>query len=583
MPSSPSLSIKDSCFDNLPDFHSTPMEIDPASPTLPPPPSPKTLSDSLNDGPLPLPPVDESLDLSIAPPPVVPNLCDYVLPSNLAYLNDPDNADSSNADPSNSSFLNALCLPDSFSAQSELTFIQGRKGGNQACYDGYVYTADKPKANGHHRWQCRDRRLYKPTCTARLITDGNSPGNNVITVPTHCHPASHREVLKAKAISDIKYSTSATTPGSVVKDVLQTVPADVRGELSMNPEKLKKLNRRYRAKIQLAPSNPSTAAEIVIPYEFLVDVFDRTFLQHDITTAEGYRILLFASDISLNAANAASVSITYADGTFSVCPPQFEQVWIIRGHFDHDTPLPILYALLQNKRLPSYLAVVEFLHSRCPRLNPVSVILDFEQNEHKAFLTFYPRARIQGCLWHFTNCHLKKCKKVFPGFMKDTPLRELCSYVFGLPFVPVDDVLQAWSELKNELFKLRPTPQTVQYIRYTEETWIFSTSYTLDMWNVNAAVNYEEPRTNNASEGGNNAMKRHFKCDHPTIWKFIDCLRIFHAEVETKLEQLAQGHTVNAPRRLRWRKREQQIQKDVEEYNPADKREFMRKIGFKYT
>ena len=110
------------------------------------------------------------------------------------------------------------------------------------------------------------------------------------------------------------------------------------------------------------------------------DAFSNTFLQLNTTTREGYRVLLFSTDIALNACNYSTVHIIYADGTFKVAPPQFTQLWVISGHFSHNTVLLIAYALLENKRATSYLTVVEFISHRCPNLNPVTVVLDFEKH-----------------------------------------------------------------------------------------------------------------------------------------------------------------------------------------------------------
>ena len=68
------------------------------------------------------------------------------------------------------------------------------------------------------------------------------------------------------------------------------------------------------------------------------------------------------------------------------------------GHFAHNPALTIVYALLENKRLASYLTVIRYLSQRCPRLNPVTVGLDFEKVEHNSSRSVYPRSEIQGCL-----------------------------------------------------------------------------------------------------------------------------------------------------------------------------------------
>ena len=517
-------------------------------------------------------------DLQIRP---VPNLSDYILPPNLAHLNCTYTVtDGRTSDQHSASILsNETTLADTQAANPpELTFIRGRRGGQQACYVGFIYTFDRDRKNGTYYWQCRERKEYTPNCTARLITVGNTDGATVRQNPEHCHPPSYTEVLKSTVISNVKYDTSNKTPGNVVKDALKSTPADVKALLP-KAHLLKKCNRRYRNKLHLAPSVPATAADIVIPDEYTVDAFSNTFLQLDTTTREGYRVLLFSTDIALNACNYSTVHIIYADGTFKVAPPQFTQLWVIRGHFSHNTVLPIAYALLENKRATSYLTVVEFISHRCPNLNPVTVVLDFEKAEHKAFRTCYPNAEVQGCLFHFNQAQLKQFRAI-PDFFKDQPLRQTLSSVYGLPFLPVDDVLPTWTELKTLAFNLRPCPAISKYIAYIEKNWIFNSSYPISMWNVSTAVEYDEPRTNNSSEGGNNGLARMFNSQHPSLWTFIDGLRAFHAEQEMKYQQLSQGESPNEPQRKKWREREAKLRMLVDNYDRSNKLDFIQKVSY---
>ena len=149
-------------------------------------------------------------------------------------------------------------------------------------------------------------------------------------------------------------------------------------------------------------------------------------------------------------------------------------------------------------------------------------------------------------------------------------LRVLLSSVYGLPFLPIGDVLDAWTEMKTRIWILYPTHAITDYITYFEKTWLFSTSYPISMWNISSAVEYDEPRTNNASEGGNNALNRAFNASHPSMRTFISTLRKFHAEVETKYQQMSVGTATSEAR----------IKHIVESYNPADKLDFLRKIGY---
>ena len=126
------------------------------------------------------------------------------------------------------------------------------------------------------------------------------------------------------------------------------------------------------------------------------------------------------------------------------------------------------------------------------------------------------------------------------------------------------------------------TASISEYLSYFKANCLFSTTYPPAMWNMSSAVDYEEPRTNNGSEGGNNSLASAFSSSHPTIWVFIESLKNFHAEMELKYCQLSRGMAPNEPQRKRWRLREQDLQDYVARYNPACKQQYHRRIGLHF-
>ena len=45
---------------------------------------------------------------------------------------------------------------------SPLSFLTGRRMGQQCTYNGHTYSHDKTKDNGRSYFQCKDRKLYTP-------------------------------------------------------------------------------------------------------------------------------------------------------------------------------------------------------------------------------------------------------------------------------------------------------------------------------------------------------------------------------------------------------------------------------------
>ena len=163
-------------------------------------------------------------------------------------------------------------------SEPTLSFIQGWKGSDQACYEGYIYSKNRIRPNGDIYWQCRDRKIYTPSCTGRLYTKSKE---SVIRQTAHNHQPSHTEVLKSAVISSIKYNVTAATPGDVVRDALASAPDDVKAVLPAT-YLLKKQMRINCKKNQAAQSSSATTADIVIPRR----IQERLCRQHATTTED---------------------------------------------------------------------------------------------------------------------------------------------------------------------------------------------------------------------------------------------------------------------------------------------------------
>ena len=70
--------------------------------------------------------------------------------------------------------------------------------------------------------------------------------------------------------------------------------------------------------------------------------------------------------------------------------------------------------------------------------------------------------------------------------------------VYGLAFVPIDDVVLGWNGLKPLLTQYSAT---ASFITYFESNWLSNRHYPIAMWNCYSATLSDDPRTNNYSEG----------------------------------------------------------------------------------
>ena len=162
----------------------------------------------------------------------------------------------------------------------------------------------------------------------------------------------------------------------------------------------------------------------------------------------------------------------------------------------------------------------------------------------------YPSARIQGCNFHFNQLQLKQFR-IISDYHSNEVLRIHLWCVYGLLSIPLTDVIDAWTELKAVIWTCCPTQAMSKYITYFEKNLTFSSSSPPSLWNCCAATLNGDPRTNNASEGGNNALKHATTSNNPCIWSFVPTIRAFNSEMEQKLLLLWQNIDPERPQRPR--------------------------------
>ena len=83
---------------------------------------------------------------------------------------------------------------------------------------------DKTAANGRGYYQCKDRKLYTPSCKGRLVV----LGDNVLKESPHCHPPSLKDVGVNKFLSGIRRNNTNETPANVVREQLVDAPDAVK-------------------------------------------------------------------------------------------------------------------------------------------------------------------------------------------------------------------------------------------------------------------------------------------------------------------------------------------------------------------
>ena len=115
----------------------------------------------------------------------------------------------------------------------------------------------------------------------------------------------------------------------------------------------------------------------------------------------------------------------------------------------------------------------------------------------------------------------------------------------ALAFVPVGDEPYYYDALENSL------PEDVDPIlNYFEEYYVGrlrangqrpTPMFPIPLWNVHNGTMLGQDRTNNAHVGWHRRFVSQLTCHHPTLWKFINCLKAEEKSTKQRCEQLLAG------------------------------------------
>jgi hypothetical protein len=225
----------------------------------------------------------------------------------------------------------------------------------------------------------------------------------------------------------------------------------------------------------------------------------------------------------------------YADGTFSSSPGIFYQLYTIHS-VQYSNVLPSVYALLPNKTEEIYIRLFKKIVELKPELNPLSIMLDYEQAAINAVKKVFPQTTINGCFFHF-------CQSV-RRHIQDTGLsvkyRENPKFALNikmlnaLAYVPPESVIIVFEDLIESDFYKENELILTPLLDYFEDAWIGrigrnrqrrSPKFPIKLWNCYDLIKNDIRRTNNAIEGWHNSFKSILNAVHPSIWKFIDALK----------------------------------------------------------
>lgn len=461
-----------------------------------------------------------------------------------------------------------------------LQFVKSQKGKDLLVYHGHMFSKEKTDENRKIIWKCLS--YAKSKCSARIHT----MDDGVIKEPhDHNHAPDQAKVQVKNVISGMKdraETAPETSTHQIVAASVVNLGVAVQGQLPSVPC-LKRTVQRLRQQVNEAPPNPLSLEDLQIPNRYQLTDTGAQFLIWDSGPGPD-RILMWSTEQNLDL--LARSHHWYADGTFKTAPPLFQQLYTIHGVHYHNV-VPTVFALLPNKTEETYTRLLTDLKNRRPALNPETVMTDFELASINAFQNQFPNVANRGCFFHLGQCVWRRVQALgLQGTYETDPAFALkVRMIWSLAYVPIPDVVNAFEVLsENVPLEMQPI------LDYFEDTWIGRERrgrrgiplFPIPLWNCFAAAVGGLPKTNNGVEGWHRGFSELVGAPHPTIFKFITCLKKEQSMNEMKIEQYIAGQEP-PPGRLRYRDCAKRILQIVNDYANREIMDYLRGLAHNYN
>lgn len=479
--------------------------------------------------------------------------------------------------------------------------IASKRNKGMLDHEGHLYWFDKLISGETKKsWRCAKRLENTKKCSGRVYTDLNNGNVEIVTIHA-AHDADAAGVDVARAVTTLKRRAANTQeiPSQLRTNILQNMPLASRSRIP-NKSATDKVIHRSRNAADAAPAHPIDRASIVIPdsyqeYEYDSEHFEN-FLLADSGVGDMERILIFGRGTVQNW--IGRVQKIYVDGTFSLAPSLFSQVFVImaeRGGF----VIPILYALLPNKQEETYDRMIQMIQNAWPEFSPHAISMDYELAVINAFTNAFPHAEPHGCLFHLVKNVKRKlaAKQLMHRYNTESNFALQARMIPALAFIPIDELGNALDALRGftEEEVDEPIPSIdvalIPVLDYFEDNYVgrllrknrrAQPKFKPQMWSCYERTLNDEARTNNYAEAAHRRLQAEFGVDHPTLWKFIDGLRTVQKSIDQIYEEFVRGD--EPPRkRNKYQQADARILTIVEDFENREMNEYLRGIASNFT
>lgn len=172
------------------------------------------------------------------------------------------------------------------------------------------------------------------------------------TMDVHNHAPSPTKNEARKIIINLKEESAETGKKTyaVNSKVYKNVSCGVSSVLLKTS--LKRIVQRVCVQMEAPPLNPKFVLDLIISEEYIKTINEKTFLLYDSSTGNKFKILIFTTTENLYLMK--SCDYWFCDGTFSVTPTLFSQVYIIHAS-RFSASIPTVFALLPDKSQATYI------------------------------------------------------------------------------------------------------------------------------------------------------------------------------------------------------------------------------------
>lgn len=400
--------------------------------------------------------------------------------------------------------------------EMEFKITETNRGNKALICDGHSYRYHTMLKNGELSWRCCNK-----TCKVRLCTDSES--SYIVRIKnSHIHEGDDRKMERQELRISAKRKAAdepTSRPSKIIRKELTAMD-----EKNLHQSDIKSVYKAiYRERRKRHPTLPKSRDDVHISLSNMAietSKSDSFLLVNDSDNG----IVIFTCRANLEC--LCLVDELFMDGTFRCCPRFFTQLYTIHGYMNGNY-IPLVFILLPGKSELIYRSAFSSLLTMCTErgflLTPSVIHVDFEDTVMKMVHTIFPTTSVKCCRFHLGQSWWRKIQAL--GLSneykdKECEIGKWLVKVFGLPFLPSDQIEEAFAE---DVMSDAPTDsRCVQFADYLTDVYVTHESrFPPDVWSEPPSL---AKRTTNGPESFHSHYNAQFYTSHPSIFVFLDVI-----------------------------------------------------------